>query len=85
MDKKGFFHLKQKFDFGLCINCFFFRRVTHYVVVKRDLTAVERDSQIQQMHQELQKVSLNDQTVVKFVYFKCLRDYNNIYSVSISF
>ncbi|XP_066916925.1 high affinity cAMP-specific and IBMX-insensitive 3',5'-cyclic phosphodiesterase 8B-like isoform X1 [Clytia hemisphaerica] len=34
-------------------------RVTHYVVVKRDLTAVERDSQIQQMHQELQKIRVD--------------------------
>lgn len=33
-------------------------RVTHYVVVKRDLTAVERDSQVQQMHQELHKVRM---------------------------
>ncbi|XP_057300369.1 high affinity cAMP-specific and IBMX-insensitive 3',5'-cyclic phosphodiesterase 8B-like isoform X2 [Hydractinia symbiolongicarpus] len=33
-------------------------RVTHYVVVKRDLSAMEKDTQIQQMHQELRKVRI---------------------------
>lgn len=32
------------------------RRVTHYVVVKRDLTAVEKDTQVKQMHEQLKKV-----------------------------
>lgn len=33
-----------------------FSRVTHYIVVKRDVTAIEQDLNIQQMHQELKKV-----------------------------
>ncbi|XP_047140732.1 high affinity cAMP-specific and IBMX-insensitive 3',5'-cyclic phosphodiesterase 8A isoform X2 [Hydra vulgaris] len=33
--------------------------ITHYVVVKRDLTAVQHDSQVQQLHQELSKVNFD--------------------------
>ena len=31
-------------------------KVTHYVVVKRDVTAVEKDSQVKQMHKQLKKL-----------------------------
>jgi len=40
-------------------------RVTHYVVVKRDLTAVDKDAQIRQMHDELKKVNHVDHGVDK--------------------
>jgi len=42
-------------------------RVTHYIVVKRDLTAIEQDLNIQQMHQELKKLLSERRTEEKMM------------------
>lgn len=45
-----------------------FRKVTHHVIIKRDLSAVQKNVQIQQMHHELQKVREVVHTFLCFVY-----------------